>query len=69
MDQLGKGEDFCSEADRWLSGPSKSLAWGGAMALLSCGGRVVEELLALQLLLMRLRVCLMGGYRNRAIKI
>ena len=65
---MGEGWGFCSEADRWLSGLPKSFVPVGATALSSCGGRVVGELLALQLLLMRLRVCSMGGYRNRPIK-
>lgn len=47
---MREGWGFFSEADRWLSGPSQSPALVGVMALSGCGGRVLREWSALQLL-------------------
>ena len=60
MGRLAGEWGLCSETDSWLSGPSKSPAPVGAMTLRGCGGRVLREWPVLQLLLMRLRVCLKG---------
>lgn len=64
MNAMGEGWGVCSEVDRWLSGPSKTLGWRDAIAVMSCGGTDPGKGAQLQPLHMRPRGMFLGGYRK-----
>lgn len=68
MDQLAEEWRFCSETDRGLWGPSKSLGWAGAHGRIGCGEKVLREWAALGHVFRLLLAWYPGGYRNRPIK-
>lgn len=55
----------CSETNRWLSGPSKTLGWAWAHGSITCGEGVSVERPSQNQLLMRRLALVEGGYRNR----
>jgi hypothetical protein len=59
---------FCSESNRGLSGPSKTLCWDGGHRQSGCGDGVLVGWLEWGRDLMCNGIGMGGGYRNRPFK-
>lgn len=67
MDRRRQGRGFCRDIDSWLSGPSKSIGWGGAHGLIGCRGKFLRERDGLGKVFTLLLAWYEGGYQNSPI--